>query len=170
MGHAGDGGEVGVGEGFAVGEGKAFEGLDFPEDGDGAGGIDAFAELEIFEGKVDEVAEGLGGGPIGTEFEAFEMLEFGEVDGGGVGEVGVGEAERLVIRETFAEVLETLVVDLAAAEAGAFEAGPAREVLEGLAGHRGADEGEAFELFEAGEVGETGVVQFGLINNVEADE
>ena len=66
-----------------------------------------------------------------------------------IGELGVGEAEGFVVGEALAEMLQPFVINLAAPEAGTLEPGPALEILERLAGHLGADVGEALQLLEA---------------------
>ena len=81
--------QVGVGDALGVGEREATQRGDILDEGDSGAGFEAFAELQILERQFGDVLQGLGRRLGGTNFEAFEFRELGEMRGADVGELGM---------------------------------------------------------------------------------
>jgi len=83
------------------------------------------------------------GEPISSPVSFFQAGDAGD---GLVGILPVSENERFQIGELLAKRRQTGIAHAAAAEAGAFEVGPALKVLERRAGHRRADKAKRLQL------------------------
>jgi hypothetical protein len=142
LGDGGDEAEVVVGELAAVGHGEAAQGGNGFDGVKGVGGVEAFAELKGGEGKVKKMLEGSRRGVVGAEFEAFELGEFREMHGPGVGEVRMGEADAFQVRQMFAKFLQARIVDLAATVTDLGDLGPIGALGVGFASDLRADERE----------------------------
>ena len=99
LGEAGDFLEIGIRQVLGVVERETAERLDILDDIDAGGGFEAFAELEVFEREAGDMLQGGRGGTRGAEFEALQFGERGESGRADIGEVGVGEAEALKVRQ-----------------------------------------------------------------------
>ena len=85
------------------------------------------------------------------------------MNGSGIGELGVGEADAFEIREVLAELPQTFIVDGAAAMADFDEPRPAFKLGIGVAFHAGADKGKCFEALQSRKMLQSDIGQLAVV-------
>ena len=139
---AGDEFQIGIRESLGVGECQTAQGGDVFDEADPFRCVEAIAELQVFQLELGDLLEAARRGIAGADFQTFEFGELGQMDGSGIGELGVGETDAFEIRKVLAELSQTFIVDRTAAMADFDEPRPACELGIGVALHASADKGK----------------------------
>ena len=139
---AGDEFQIGIRERFGIGDRQSAQGGNAFDKSDAFGRVESVAELQIRQRKLCEVLKAARLRVVGADLQPFEFGELFQMNGTGICELGVGEADSFEIGQMFAELAETFIVNRAAAMTDFDESRPPFELCIGVAFHAGADEGK----------------------------